>query len=67
MRADVEQADGSFISEDQGEPECGRDFCDRCGGCLHCDRDAGCPNNDWGDHRWVIYHEGRWKTGRVKE
>lgn len=62
MRAEVEQGDGSFLSEDRGEPECGRGFCDRCGDCLHCARDAGCVNNDWGEHRWVVYDERRWTT-----
>ena len=26
------------------EPECGRDFCDTCGDCLHCDY---CPCGYW--------------------
>ncbi len=54
MRADVEQSDGTYRSEERGEPVCGEDFCDACGDCLHCDADAACL---YGEHRWVIYLE----------
>ena len=35
------------------EPECGVDFCDRCGDCLACYGDDTCRHG--GQHRWVIY------------
>lgn len=53
MRADVEQPDGTYRSEERGEPECGRDACDTCGDCLVCYASDEC--RDEGAHRWVIY------------
>lgn len=55
MKVQIEQADGAFILEER-EPNCGEDFCDRCGDCLACS-DETCWNGgrDNGSHRWVIY------------
>jgi hypothetical protein len=41
------------------EPECGHDFCDRCGDCLDCYGGDPCWDNDRGngDHFWVRYLE----------
>lgn len=57
MRAEVEQPDGSYKREERGEPECGKDFCDTCGDCLHCYGGEECyPRGEAeGQHRWVIY------------
>lgn len=55
VRAEVEQSNGTYLVEDHGEPECGKDFCDSCGDCLACFED-GCPQTDGGEHRWVVYY-----------
>ncbi|MFA5152842.1 MAG: hypothetical protein WC554_09805 [Clostridia bacterium] len=44
---------------DEAEPECGKDFCDTCGDCLHCYGGDPClhwkeGDEDWG-HQWVVY------------
>ncbi len=53
MIALVEQEDGSYKSEERGDPKCGEDFCDSCGDCLHC--------YPWYEgyclHSWVIYKD----------
>lgn len=38
--------------EKRHEPECGEDFCDRCGDCLHCYGGENCfgDGNDNGPH-----------------
>lgn len=47
-----------FIRAVEAEPECGKNFCDSCGDCLHCypgeciDR-----SGETGEHRWVQYGE----------
>ena len=53
MIAEVEQADGTYIKQERGEPVCG-DFCDSCGDCLHCNPDDTCTDLC---HRWVIYFD----------
>ena len=47
-----------YRDEERGEPECGKDFCDQCGDCLHCyGGDPCCPaGENLGDHFWVIYN-----------
>ena len=58
MIAEVEQPDGSYINEERDEAQCGKDFCDRCGDCLHCDGDICWDGGyDNGPHIWVIYIE----------
>lgn len=56
MFADVEKPDGTYVKTDMGEPVCGRDFCDGCGDCLHCQYHSGV---DWcnagSESWWVIY------------
>lgn len=54
MVAEIEQADGSFRIENR-IPECGEDFCDQCGDCLYCHGGDACSENDWGNHRWIVY------------
>ena len=50
-----------YIKEDgttqllAGVPECGTDFCDRCGDCLKCWPDGPC--GDHPGHLWVKYEE----------
>lgn len=39
----------------EAEPECGIDFCDSCGDCLHCFGEDECFENTSGIHRWVKY------------
>lgn len=52
------QSDKLLRVED-ADPECGEDFCDRCGDCLHCY--GGDPCWDGGaehpDHYWVVYED----------
>ena len=36
-------------------PRCSRDFCDRCGDCLHCY--GGDPCLRFKTHVWVIYED----------
>jgi hypothetical protein len=44
-----------YLGTVDAKPECGVDFCDRCGDCLSCyGGDPCCPNDD-GPHRWVKY------------
>jgi hypothetical protein len=52
MRCYVEKADGSFVEEDR-EPECGVDFCDSCGDCLHCYGGDPCLERENEEHHWV--------------
>jgi hypothetical protein len=35
-------------------PTCS-DFCDRCGGCLHCFLPDPCGAVDGREHAWVVY------------
>lgn len=44
------------IRVEQAEPECGQDFCDKCGDCLACYGYGPCRDGheDTG-HRWVKY------------
>ena len=57
MIAEVEQADGSYVDVEHGDPVCGEDFCDKCGDCLHCYGDGPCfdGSEQLIAHRWVIY------------
>jgi len=59
MIARFEQKDGTYKFKENGEPECGEDFCDACGDCLDC-----YPGQCMGDrsddglsteHCWVVY------------
>lgn len=43
-----------LLDIDDAEPECGKDFCDRCGDCLHCYDGNPCVN-DHAKHRWIYY------------
>ena len=36
-------------------PECGVDFCDRCGDCLACYFEDDCLDDKWRAHYWVEY------------
>ena len=55
MIARTEQPDGSFKNEDR-TPQCGKDFCDTCGDCLHCYEGDPCfTGRDRGKHIWLIY------------
>lgn len=46
---------GVFLRLEQGEPVCGKDFCDSCGDCLSCYWEDPCYGNDSGEHFWVEY------------
>lgn len=46
-----------FIKSVDAEPECGKDFCDSCGDCLHCYGGDECLENANGKHFWVEYIE----------
>ncbi len=45
------------VGQVEAEPECGEDFCDRCGDCLHCYGGEACFNGgeDNGPHVWWVY------------
>lgn len=44
------------LRTDTATPECGQDFCDRCGDCLHCYGSDPCVNGHE-NHRWVYYEQ----------
>jgi hypothetical protein len=46
-----------FVKTVNDEPECGEDFCDSCGDCLHCYGGDECLENEGGEHLWVEYIE----------
>lgn len=51
---------GTLLRTEEAEPECGVDFCDRCGDCLHCYQDGCYQNGEWiegVDCLWVKYEE----------
>jgi len=54
MIANVEKRDGSFEQQDR-EPECNKDFCERCGDCLVCYGGEPCAESQGDKHVWVIY------------
>jgi len=39
------------------EPDCGVDFCDACGDCLHCYGGDPCykGGGEYGEHLWIKY------------
>ena len=41
----------------EAEPECGEDFCDKCGDCLHCYEGDPCCYREDGQHLWIQYGE----------
>ncbi len=38
---------GDLLRVEEGEPQCGHDFCDRCGDCLHCYQDGCYQGGEW--------------------
>jgi len=46
-----------LLRVEEAEPECGVDFCDRCGDCLHCYGWGPCYDgaNERDEHFWVVY------------
>ena len=45
-----------FLRVEDAEPECGVDFCDRCGDCLHCYGGDTCyGTEEYYEHFWVAY------------
>lgn len=60
MRAHIFNEADKLIRVEDREPECGRDFCDRCGDCLHCDEGCYLNQDDegrMGEHYFVVYEE----------
>jgi hypothetical protein len=53
------EAGDIFLREEERTPECGTDFCDRCGDCLHCYGGDPCVHDARGEHRWIIYGGAR--------
>lgn len=43
----------TLLRVEEATPECGEDFCDRCGDCLDCYGSDPCANG--GEHFWVEY------------
>ena len=46
-----------LIQTEEVDPQCGNDFCDSCGDCLHCYGGDECPHSNDGEHFWVVYQE----------
>ena len=80
MKCEVfDEAGDALLYTAEADPQCGHDFCDRCGDCLHCYQGDGCYRGfEWSPdapHRWVIYGEdeamargvGRGSAGATKE
>ena len=46
-----------LLRVEDAEPECGVDFCDRCGDCLHCYEYGPCYDGteECDEHFWVAY------------
>jgi len=42
---------GKWVRDAEGDPECGKDFCDECGDCLECYHGDTCE----GGCAWVRY------------
>lgn len=62
MKKHIYNARGDTLLEVVDDtPECGEDFCDRCGDCLNCTGDKCYPRGDGDDgyssHFWVVYQE----------
>jgi hypothetical protein len=56
MRREIwHETEDKLLRVDDAEPECGEDFCDTCGDCLHC-YPWQCRDGD-GAHRWISYGE----------
>ena len=49
---------GIVYGSEEAEPECGEDFCDSCGDCLHCYGGDPCLESSDGEHFWVAYDRG---------
>ena len=45
----------TLIKTINAEPQCGIDFCDECGDCLHCYGSVDCSVSEDGEHFWVKY------------
>ena len=39
----------------EADPECGIDYCDTCGDCLHCYGGDPCYDTEDGKHFWAVY------------
>lgn len=48
----IQQKDGRYVEEER-EPVCGEDFCDRCGDCLACYGEDECFSKK--GHLWIKY------------
>lgn len=46
-----------LIGTEEAEPDCGLDFCERCGDCLDCYGGDECLESKDGQHLWVRYLE----------
>jgi len=58
MRSVFNSLGTTFIRSEDAEPECGKDFCDTCGDCLHCYGGDNCYLNRYGcGHYWVKYED----------
>ena len=44
-----------MLHEEEAEPVCGTDFCDKCGDCLHCYGGDECFRGKTDQHSWVKY------------
>lgn len=48
---------GKELRAVEAVPQCGEDFCDACGDCLHCYEGDPCTETENGQHFWVQYGE----------
>lgn len=45
------------LKSEEAIPECGEDFCDHCGDCLHCYGGDPCTQSKDGEHYWIEYSD----------
>lgn len=55
MKKYIRSSDEQLIQEIEAIPQCGKDFCDSCGDCLHCYGEDKCIENKDGHHLWIEY------------
>lgn len=55
MRCAIYSSDDTFLRWEDIKPECGEDFCEKCGDCLHCFPDVCSGSNE--SHLFVRYED----------
>ncbi len=55
MQKYIYSSDAKLVQSVKDVPECGRDYCDSCGDCLHCYGETECSATSNKKHFWVEY------------